>query len=157
MTETNQDWKAWAKETAPTPTDDGWARVEHFVETWNNIGGGLTERLIGKRSHYINIGGVLPFSIEKARALLAHLNEVATGLSEGMRWVLLATRKGEPSHPFLLDIAGYGSGVFASARALAKRGLLRPFGPADPKTASEWCATPFGRAIITRVLETDRG
>ena len=74
-------WKAWAKETVPTPTDDGWARVEHFVATWNNVGGGLTERLTGKRSHYINIGGVLPFSIEKARALLAHLNEVATGLS----------------------------------------------------------------------------
>lgn len=126
------DLREWCEATAPKLNCEKWRDVDRGAEH-----------------------GHVAFTRDECRALLAYVAEIAAGLSANQRWWMrqLCSRpaRGMPMH----DLAGYGSGAFASVRVLGRKKLARPFGVGDPKTADEWVAEPLGREVA-RVLGGDR-
>jgi hypothetical protein len=63
-------------------------------------------------------------------------------LTDTQRWILRAAIRGTRGFRGLFDASGYGAGIFASARALVRKGAMTT--PND----SEFFITSEGRARI---------
>ena len=93
--------------------------------------------------------GHLVGGISAAMHMSGHLEPVVHDrLSETQASVLDSALHGTRGYRGLIDVAGYGAGVFASARALARKGALRPLGGGDPATADEFIITDLGRKLL---------
>ena len=71
-------------------------------------------------------------------------------LSRTQLIVLLAAQRGTRGHRGLVDVAGEGAGFYSAARALVRKGALRPLG-GDARMASEFWITAEGHKAVAEV------